>query len=56
VVGAIDQRSAFTSLGCFVEIANYTARIFVPTDKPEVVDAILSRWPVQSLLPSNAAA
>jgi hypothetical protein len=54
VVGAAAQRSAFTTLGCFVEIINYTPRVFAPTDKPEVLDAILAKWPAQSILPKAA--
>jgi predicted RNA methylase len=54
VVGAASQRSAFTALGCFVEIIAYTARVFVPTDKPEVMTAVLAKWPVQSVLPAAA--
>ena len=56
IVGAAQQRSAFTALGCFVEIINYTPRVFVPTDKPEVLTAVLKRWPVETLLPGRAAA
>jgi hypothetical protein len=54
VVGAAAQRSAFTLLGCFVEIINYTPRVFVPTDKPEVLTAVLARWPAQTILPAAA--
>ena len=54
VVGAASRRSAFTALGCFIEIIAYTARVFVPTDKPEVLDAILAKWPAQSILPKAA--
>jgi predicted RNA methylase len=56
IVGAAQQRSAFTALGCFVEIINYTPRVFVPTDKPQVLEAVLRRCPVESLLPGRAAA
>ena len=54
VVGAASQRSAFTALGCFTEIIAYTARVFVPTDKPKVLDAILAKWTAQSILPKAA--
>jgi hypothetical protein len=54
VVGAAANRAAFTALGCFVEIINYTPRVFVPTDKPEVLTAILAKWPAQTLLPAAA--
>jgi len=54
VVGAASQRAAFTALGCFVEIISYTARVFVPTDQPQVLTAVLAMWPVQSVLPAAA--
>lgn len=54
VVGAAANRAAFTALGCFVEIIAYTPRVFVPTDRPEVLTAVLARWPAQSLLPAAA--
>jgi predicted RNA methylase len=54
VVGAASQRSAFTALGCFVEIIAYTPRVFVPTDQPQVLTAVLAKWPVQSVLPAAA--
>ena len=52
LVGAGAQRAAFVALGCFVEIIGYTPRVFVPTDKPDVLTAILAKWPAQSLLPA----
>jgi len=55
VVGAASQRSAFTALGCFTEIIAYTARVFVPVDRPEVLAAVLDKWPLQSVLPKAAA-
>ena len=54
VVGGAAQRSVFTAVGCFVEIIAYTPRVFVPTDQPEVLSAILARWPAQSILPRAA--
>ena len=54
VVGAASQRSAFTVLGCFVEIIAYTPRVFVPADQPEVLTAVLAKWPVQTVLPAAA--
>jgi predicted RNA methylase len=54
VVGAASQRSSFTALGCFVEIIAYTPRVFVPVDKPEVLAAVLAKWPPQSVLPKAA--
>ena len=54
IVGAASQRAAFTALGCFVEIIAYTPRVFVPTDQPQVLTAILQKWPAQSVLPAAA--
>ncbi len=54
VVGAVPQRTTFVALGCFVEIIAYTPRVFVPVDKPEVLTAILGKWPVHSVLPAAA--
>ena len=54
VVGAASQRAVFTAIGCFVEIIAYTPRVFVPTDRPEVLTAILAKWPAQSILPKAA--
>jgi hypothetical protein len=54
VVGAASQRSTFAALGCFTEIIAYTPRVFVPTDQPDVLQAILAKWPPQSMLPMAA--
>lgn len=55
VVGApASQRAAFTALGCFVEIIAYTPRVFVPVGRPEVLTAVLRKWPVQTMLPAAA--
>jgi hypothetical protein len=54
VVGAASQRAAFMAIGCFVEIIAYTPRVFVPTDRPEVLTAILAKWPAQTILPKAA--
>ena len=32
----------------------YTAEVFVPTDRPEVLTAILVKWPAQAILPKAA--
>jgi hypothetical protein len=54
VVGAGSQRAMFQVLGCFVEIINYTPRVFVPVDQPQVLSAILAKWPAQTILPAAA--
>jgi hypothetical protein len=54
LVGAAEQRSAFQALSCFVEIIAYTPRVLVPVDKPQVLSAILAKWPPQTLLKAAA--
>jgi hypothetical protein len=54
VVGAAAQRSVFGALGCFTEIIAYTPRVFVPVDQPDVLAAVLAKWPPQSVLPKAA--
>jgi hypothetical protein len=54
IVGAAGRREDLQALGCFVEIINYTPRVFAPVDRPEVLTAILAHWPAQSLLPAAA--
>ena len=54
VVGAAPHRSSFTALGCFTEIIAYAPRVFVPVDQPEVLAAVLAKWPPQSVLPKAA--
>ena len=43
------------TVGCFVEIINYSPRVFAPVDKPEVLGAVLKRFPVEHLLEGAAA-
>jgi hypothetical protein len=54
VVGVGTERPSFVALGCFVEIIAYTPRVFVPLGKPQVLAAILDRWPAQAILPAAA--
>lgn len=55
IVGGRTEREALTALGCFVEIVNYSPRVFAPVDRPQVLEAVLRRWPVQSVLEAAAA-
>lgn len=55
VVGARTDRDALVALGCFVEIIAYAPRVFAPVDRPEVVEGVLRRHPVQSILDGAAA-
>jgi hypothetical protein len=55
IVGGSSHRSELTALGCFVEIINYTPRVFVPVDRPGVLEAVLRRWPIEHLLEGVAA-
>jgi hypothetical protein len=54
IVGGAAQRSTLVAMGCFVEIIAYTPRVFAPVDKPEVLTAILAKWPAQTILPKAA--
>jgi len=42
-------------VGCFVEIIAFTPRVFVPVDQPKVLQAVLCRHPVQTVLDGAAA-
>ncbi|MBI1200357.1 MAG: methylase [Phenylobacterium sp.] len=54
VVNGAGERAALVALGCFTEIIAYTLRVFAPTDRPEVVEAILRRHAVlQALEPGG---
>ncbi|VDC50056.1 strawberry notch family protein [Brevundimonas mediterranea] len=55
VVGGRTDRDALVALGCFVEIIAFTPRVFVPIDRPAVVEAVLRRHPVQTVLDGAAA-
>ena len=46
VVGGRTDRDALVSLGCFVEIIAYAPRVFVPVDRPDVVEGVLRQEPV----------
>jgi len=54
VVGAATQRAALQAIGCFTEIIAYTPRVFAPAGRPEVLAAILAKWPIQSVLAKAA--
>ncbi|MDI1280041.1 bifunctional class I SAM-dependent methyltransferase/DEAD/DEAH box helicase [Brevundimonas sp.] len=55
VVGGRTDRDALVALGCFVEIIAFTPRVFIPVDRPRVLEAVLRRHPVQSVLDGAAA-
>ena len=55
VVGGRTDRDALVALGCFVEIIAFTQRVFVPIERPEIVEAVLRRHPVQHVLDGAAA-
>jgi hypothetical protein len=54
VVGGAADRPALVALGCFTEIIAYTLRVFVPTDRTDLVAAVLARHPVTQVLDSGA--
>ncbi|MFC5342925.1 strawberry notch-like NTP hydrolase domain-containing protein (plasmid) [Brevundimonas staleyi] len=49
VVNAGRDRQAFVLLGCFVEIIAYQPRVFVPVDRPTVLEAVLARHPAAAI-------
>jgi predicted RNA methylase len=55
VVGGRTDRDALVALGCFVEIIAFTPRVFIPVDQPKVLEAVLRRHPVQTVLDGAAA-
>lgn len=55
IVGGRTDRDALVALGCFVEIIAFTPRVFVPVDRADVVEAVLRRHPVQTVLDAAAA-
>ena len=55
VVGGRTDRDALVAAGCFVEIIAWAPRVFVPVDRPEVLEAVLRRHPVQSVLDGAVA-
>ena len=55
IVGGRTDRDALVALGCFVEIIAFTHRVFVAVDRPDVVEAVLRRYPVQTVLDGAAA-
>lgn len=55
IVGGRIDRDALVSLGCFVEIIAFTPRVFVPVDRPRVLEAVMRRHPVQTVLDGEAA-
>lgn len=56
VVNGAQERSALRLMGCLIEVANYTPRVFVPIGSEQVLTAILARHPVEEVLQSRAVA
>ena len=56
VVNGIQERSALRLMGCVIEVANYVPRVFVPVGAQAVMNAVLSRHPVEEVLDTRAAA
>ncbi len=55
VVGGRSDRDALVALGCFVEIIAFTPRVFVPVDRFDVLEAVVRRHPVQTVIDGAAA-
>jgi len=56
VVNGAQHRTALTQLGCFLEIIQFAPRLFCPLDRPEVLTAVLARWPAVRLETRRTAA
>lgn len=56
VVNGIQERSALRLMGCVIEVANYTPRVFVPLGAEAVLRAVLARHPVEEVVTEKAAA
>lgn len=50
VVGGAGDRDALVALGCFTEIIAYTLRVFLPVDRPDVVQAVTARHAVEQTI------
>lgn len=55
VVGGRTERDALVALGGFIEIIAWVPRVFVPVDRPDILEAVLRRYPVQTVLDGAAA-
>ena len=56
VVNGIHERSALRLMGCVIEVANYVPRVFVPLGADAVLQALLTRHPVEEVLDTRSAA
>ncbi len=56
VINGASHRVALKALGAWVEVANFTPRVFLPTDRPEALAAVVRRWPATQILTRGRAA
>ena len=54
VVNGVQERSALKLMGCVIEVADYTPRVFVPVGAEAVMQAVLARHPVEELVDTRA--
>lgn len=56
VVNGMQERSALKLLGCILEVAAYTPRLFVPIGVDGVLGAVIARHPVEEVIRPRMAA
>ena len=56
VVNGLQERSALRLMGCIIEVANYTPRVFLPLGVLAVMEAVLMRHPVEEVVERRLAA
>ena len=56
VVNGMQERSALKLLGCILEVAAYTPRLFVPIGADGVLGAVIARHPVEEVIRPRMAA
>jgi len=50
IAGAGSETRRLRDLGCFVEIINHSARVFLPVGDMTVMGAVLQAYPAQELV------
>jgi hypothetical protein len=50
VINGAPHRTALKLMGAWVEVVNFTPRVFLPTDRSDLVATVLKRWPAVQIL------
>jgi hypothetical protein len=56
IVNGAAHRIALKALGAWVEIVNFTPRVFLPTDRADILATVVKRWPATQILARGRAA